>query len=194
MFLKNVLDPVLFSNDLPAPLPSSVSCSFYAEDLAIWSFSYSAPAAVETTQRPLIRLEGWSEDWCLSLNSSKCEGSYSVDPIKLSSSSIVTCSIPFSFLIPLTTFFGITFYCTLSFSKHVSSLKAKFFPRLKALRSFCTSSRGLSKELLSFLGKAFRRPLLTYASPDGFLFLALPNGKRLHGAASSVITGCLMLF
>ena len=35
---------------------------------------------------------------------------------------------------PTSTFLGVTFDRTLSFSKHVSSLKAKFFPRLKALR------------------------------------------------------------
>ena len=42
----------LFINDLPASLPSSVSCSLYADDLAIWS---SSPL-VETTQA-LFRLE-----------------------------------------------------------------------------------------------------------------------------------------
>ena len=33
---------------------------------------------------------------------------------------------------PTPTFLGVTFNRTFSFTKHVSSLKAKFFPRLKA--------------------------------------------------------------
>ena len=45
----SVLGPVFFSlfiNNFPAPLSSSVSCSLYADDLAIWSSSPSVPTAV----------------------------------------------------------------------------------------------------------------------------------------------------
>ena len=106
----SVLGPVLFSffiNDLPASLPSSVSCSFYADDLAIWSSSPSVPTAVYATQGALFRLERWSEYWCLPLNRSKCEASlFSVDPTRLTSSPTSSYSAPASVSIPLQLFSG----------------------------------------------------------------------------------------
>ena len=72
---------------------------------------------------------------------------------------------------PTPTFLGITFDRTLSFSKYVSSLKAKFFPRLKTLRCISASSWGPFEESLSLLYKAFLRSLLTYASPQMIPFV-----------------------
>ena len=95
---------------------------------------------------------------------------------------------------PTSTFLGITFDRTLSFTKHVSSLKAKFFPRLKVLRCISASSWGLSKESLSVLYKSFLQSLFTYASPGWFPFLSATNLTKLeclHRAASRAITGCL---
>ena len=89
---------------------------------------------------------------------------------------------------PTPTFLGVTFDRTLSFSKHVSSLKAKFFPRLKALRCISASSWA------PLLYKSFVRPLLTYASPAWFPFQSVTNITklgRLHRAASRAITGYL---
>ena len=95
---------------------------------------------------------------------------------------------------PTPTFLGVTFDRTLSFSKHVSSLIAKFFPRLKALRGISASSWGPYKESLSVLYKSFLRSRLNYASPGWFPFLSATNLtrlERLHRAASCAITGCL---
>ena len=95
---------------------------------------------------------------------------------------------------PTPTFLGVTFNHTLSFSKHVSSLKVKFYPCLKALRCISASSWDPSKESLCLLYKSFLRSLLTYASPEWFPFLSATNStklERLHRAASRAITGCL---
>ena len=111
-------------------------------------------------------------------------------PTKLTSSY----SAPASVLIPLQLSLGSPSTAFLSFSKHVYSLKAKLFPRLKALRCISASSWGPSKESLSLLYKAFLRSLLTYASPGWFLFLSVINItklERLHQAASRAISGYL---
>ena len=179
----SVLGPVLFFVfiiDLLASLPSSVSCSLYADDLAIWSCSPSIPTAVEATQGALIQLERWSEYWCLPLNPSKCEASFfSVDPHQANLQPnllLLGSRLRFN---PTPTFLGVTFNHTISFSKHVSSLKAKFFPRLKALRCISASSWSPSKKSLSVLYKSFLRSLLTYASPGWFPFLSATNFTKL---------------
>ena len=194
----SVLGPVLFFlfiNDLPTSLPSSVSCSLYADDLAIWSFSPSVPTAMEASRGALFRLERWSEYWCLPLNPSKCEASFfSVDPHKANlQPNLLLLGSRFRFN-PTLTFLWVTFDCILFFSKPVSSLKAKFFPRLKALRCISASSWGPSKESLSVLYKSFLRSLLTYASPGWFPSLSATNltkWERLHRVANRAITGCL---
>ena len=132
--------------------------------MAIWSSSPSVPTAVEATQGALFRLERWSEYWCLPLNLSKCEASFSVDPHQANLH-------PNLFLLgrrlrfnPTPTVLGVTFDRTLSFSKHGSSLKAKFSPRLKVLLYISASSWGPSKDSFSFLYKAFLLSLFTYIS------------------------------
>ena len=150
---------------------------------------------MEATQGALFRLECWSEYCCLPLNPSKCEASFfSVDTHQANLQLNLLLLGSRLHLNPTPTFFGVTFDCTLSFSKHVSLLKAKFFPRLKALRCISASSWGPSKESLSVLYKAFLRPHLTYASPGWFPFSSVTNFtklERLHRAASHAITGCL---
>ena len=174
-------------------LLSAVLCT-----LTIWPFGPPPPRSLLRWRPPqgaLFRLGRWSEYWCLPLNPSKCEASFfSVDPhqanlqpnLLLLGSRLRFNSTP--------TFLGVTFDRTLSFSKHVASLRAKFFPRLKALRCISASSWGPSKESLSARYKSFLQSLLTYASPGWFPFLSATNLtklERLHRAANRAITGCL---
>ena len=194
----SVFVPVLFSlfiNDLPASLPSCVSCSFYADNVAIWSPSPSVPAVVKATQEALISLERWSKYWCLPLDSSKCEPSlFSVDPHQANLQLHLLLFNYFLRFNSIPTFLGITFNRTLSFSKHISWPKAKFFPCVKASRCISAFSWGPSKEFLSLLYKAFLRPHFTYVSPGWFPFLSVTNStklERLHRAASRSITSCL---
>ena len=94
----------------------------------------------------------------------------------------------------ISTFLGVIFNRTLSFSKHVFLLKVKFFSRLKALRCISASLWGPFKESISLPFKAFLWPLLTNASTGWFPFLSVTNVsklERLKQAASRVITDCL---
>ena len=169
----SVLGPVLFSlliNDLPASLPCSVDCSLIADNLAIWSSSPSVPTAVEATQAPLFRLERWSEYCCLPINPSICEASFfSLDPhhANLQPNLLLLGSrLRFN---PTPTFLGVTFDRTLSFSKHVSSLKTRFFSRLKALRCISASSWGPLRSPYLFCINLFFSPFSLTLHPDGFL-------------------------
>ena len=168
-------------------LPSAVLFT-----LTIWPFG---PLLPRSPLRWRPHKELWSKYWCLPLNPSKCEASFlSVDPHQANLQPnllLLGSRLRFN---PTPTFLGVTFDCTLSFSKHVSSLKAKLFPRLKALRCISAFSWGPSKEFLSLLYKSFLRPVLTYALPGWFPFLSATNFtklERLHRAASHAITGCL---
>ena len=150
---------------------------------------------MEATQGALFRLEYWFEYWCLPLNPSKCEASFFlVDPHQanfLPSLLLLGSRLHFN---PTATFLGVTFDHILSFSKHVSSLKAKFFPRLKALCYISASSWGPSNEPLSVLYKSFLRPLLFCTLPGWFPFLSVTNVtklERLHQAVSRAIIACL---
>ena len=71
-----VLDPdliYLVIKDLPASQRSFISCSLFADNLAISFFWLWVPMVAEATQEALIRPELWSEQWCLPLNPGKCE-------------------------------------------------------------------------------------------------------------------------
>ena len=181
----SVVGPILFSffiNAFPVSLPSSVSCSLFADDQAIWCSSPSVPTAVEATQGALFRWERWSEYWCLPLNPSKHEASFfSVDLHQANLlPNFLLLGSRFRFN-PTPILLGVTFNRTLSFSKHVSSLKADSFLRLKALRCICASQWDSFKESLSVRYNFSSAPF--HICLTRMVFLSITNItklKRLH--------------
>ena len=96
----------LFINDLPASLPPSVSCSLYADDLAIWSSSPRSPL----WWRPHKELcfdwsAGLSTGVFLSIRANVRLPSQWI-PIRLISSLTSSYSAPTSISIPLQLFLG----------------------------------------------------------------------------------------
>ena len=157
----------LFSSMIFLP---SISCSLYADDLVIWASSPRFPLR----WRPHKELcfdwsTGLSTGVFLLIRANVRPPSFQWIPTKLTSSY----SAPASVSNPTSTFVGVIFDRTLSFSKHASSLRTKFFPRLKALHCISASPWGPSKKFFSLLYKTFLRLLLTYAPPGWFPFLSV---------------------
>ena len=76
---------------------------------------------------------------------------------------------------PTPTFLGVTFDRTLFFSKHVSSLKAKFFPTSQRLTLYHCFIMWAPLRIHSlFCIKPFFGPFTLMLHPDGFLPQALP--------------------
>ena len=144
--------------------------------LTIWPFgpSPSVLTAVKATQGALFRLNRWSEYWCLPLNPSKCEASFfSVDPHQANlQPNLLLTGFRLRFN-PTPTFLRVTFDRTLSFSKHVSSLMAKFF---HVSRSYTVSLLRHGAPLRSpflFCTNLFFSVFSPTLHPDGFLSKAL---------------------
>ena len=142
----------------------------------------------------LIRLERWSEYRCLPRNPSKCEASSRWIRTKLTSSSLLFFNSP-SCYSPTPTFLGLTFDHTLSVSKHASSLKAKFFPRLKAICCISASSWGCANYYFrsSCRGFASSHPLMlpSVSHRDAHFACPLLSGTRFFTVEFVFSSPCL---
>ena len=149
--------------------------------LTIWPFGRSPPRS-PLWWRPHKELcfdwsAGLSTGVFLSIRANVRPRSSQWISTKLTSNPTSSYSAPASVLIPLQLFLGSPSIAMFPLFKQVSSLKYKFFPRLKALPCSSAYSWSPSKESLSVLYKSFLRPLLTYASPGWFPF---PKCYQFH--------------
>ena len=155
--------------------------------LTIWAFGLPPPWSLllwKATQGALTRLERWSEHWLFfSIQANVRPSSSQWIRTKLTSAQ------PLIIQLPLQPPLGSPSTALFHFFKHVSSLKAKFFPRLKVLRCISACSWSFSLSCIKFSSAP---PYLCFIG--WFPFLSGSNViklKRLHRAASRAITGRL---
>ena len=185
----------LYSSMIFRPLCLLPSAALFT--LTIWPFGPPPPRSPQRW-RPHKELcvdwsAGLSTGVFLSIRANVRSPSFQWIPTKLTSSPTSSYLAPASVSTPLQLVLRSPSTALFPFL-NVSSLRAKFFPRLKALRCISASSWGPSKESLSLLYKPFIRSLLTYTSPGRFPFPSAANVtklERLHRAASRATTGCL---
>ena len=121
-------------------------------------------------------MERWSEYWCLPLNPSKCEASFfSVDPHQANLQPnllLLGSRLRFN---PTSTFFGVTFDRTLSFSKHAKLLRRPSFSNVSRPYAVSRLPHGAPLRSASlFCINHFFGPFSLTLHPDGFLSEALP--------------------
>ena len=141
--------------------------------LTIWRFG-PPPLRSSLQWRPHKKLcfdwsAGLSTGVFLSIRENVRPLSFQLILTKLTFSPTSFYSTPTSVSIQLLPFLGSSSTALFPFSKHVSSLKAAFFPHFKSLRCISASSWGPSKESLSLLYKTFLCSFSPMLHPDGFL-------------------------
>ena len=129
-----------------------------------------------------------------SSQSEQSEASFSVDPHQANLQPnllLLGSCLRFN---PTPTFLGVTFDRTLSFSKHVSSLKTKFFLRLKALLCIAASSWGPLRSPSLFCINLFFSPYSLMLHRDGFLSQVLPIPPNLNASTKQPVAPSLTSF
>jgi ribonuclease HI len=164
----SVLAPILFLfyiNNLAGLLPTDVTTSLYADDVAILASSRSLVEAQQQAQRAVDVVQEWSKGWKINLNGTKSEAStFSMSNADIPwRPSITINNTPIRFE-PHPRLLGVILDRKLTFNRQVAAIKEKVTSKLGLLSAVAHSKWGWRKRDLRKVYLAHFQSVLTFAS------------------------------
>ena len=196
----SVLAPIywlIYVNDIDEHLPANITCSLYADDVALLATDRSLESCASALQPALEQIEEWSKAWKVRPSPSKCTLTYfTLDPKE--SGGKVAPPVQFAGA-PLKldlhpTFLGITFDDQLTFSTHVSALKSRMAKRRQCLLALAGKSYGAHRKTLRLAYIAYIRAICDYGAAIYSSHAAPATRAKLEAEqhkCARIITGCI---
>ena len=193
-----VISPLLFLfyiNPVRQVIPRYISCSMYADDIAIWAQDRSKEQATIQTERGVQAIAKWSSEFRLSLNAGKCEvclftsdtNEAKWEPaVKIGNTTLAVNKNP--------VFLGVTLDRGLSFNAHLDKVIQRANNKCRILAAVANRKWGWKISNLRTIYLACIRSGLDYCGPAWQPFLSESNRDRLEvtqNKALRLITGQL---
>ena len=192
----SVLSPLLFLfyiNSLAEILPKDTINAMFADDVAILATAPTIKAAKEKAQRTVDVVVKWSEEWRLTLNSSKSESSLFTTNRKEAKNEVSIFihkkRIPFN---PTPKFLGVYLDRELTFVKHVTEIATKAKSKMRMLSALSHTTWGCMKRDLMKVYISHIRSIMDYAAAGWQPWLRQSNMDALEivqNKAIRIVTG-----
>jgi len=161
-----VLSPtlfLLFINDLVAELPKGVKAALYADDLVLWCKEEYASTATYRLQQAANMLQGWAEEWCVSINKEKSSTTLFTLSPKQKAGTIRLGNTPLK-EDEEATYLGVTFDKKMTWKSHITKAEMKARRKLAILRKLAGTTWGANEKTLKTVYQGSVRPHLEYGS------------------------------
>ena len=178
----SILSPLLFNlltSNYHRLLPSNVSSTMYADDLAMWAVGGDITILRNSIQQALDDVAGWFDTMGFKLSKEKTHvvifskrKAQTFAPIKLEGSNIPVQRA--------TKYLGLTLDSRLHWGDHVTNIKASCSKRMRVCKYLSNTSWGANRTTILRTYKTLIRPIIDYGLFIYFPHLAPTNQIRMN--------------
>ena len=194
-----VISPILFNiliDDIFHNVPSSVSCSLYADDCSMWVQGRRLLPLVNTMQTALDRVTAWTDRWGFVFSPNKCNAmifrrymnARELDNVP----DLTIYDDPITYTDDVK-FLGVILDTRLNLTKHVQYIKGKAAKRISLLKCLAGRGCGADRATLIRIYKSMIRPILDYSCQilDGPQNKIVESLEAVQNECLRIATGAL---